>query len=240
MMRTADRSIRSMTEVVPGVFFVEGPSSNWTVLAGAGTVTLVDAGYPKDLNLVLQSMERAAPGAPLEAVLITHGHSDHIGPVRELSRLFGPRILAAQAEIPNIRRQVLHQVGVRQVLPRLLRYRVASWALHAVASGGMGDVAVSGVQPIPEDHTQVFSGHPVLPRVTPGHTPGHTVYELPHENILITGDALVTGHPTSRVTGIQELHRMFHTDPEMASGSFTRLAGLPGRIILPGHGPLLR
>jgi glyoxylase-like metal-dependent hydrolase (beta-lactamase superfamily II) len=238
---TTTRSIRSISQPAPGVHFVEGPSSNWTVLVGADTVTLVDAGYPKDLGLVLRCLEEVAPGRPLEAVLITHGHSDHIGSVSGLRERWAPRVLAGQAEIPNIRREVLHQVGFRQVLPRLLRRGVAGWALHAVASGGLADVAVAEVEAIGENRPLVFSGHTVIAVPSPGHTPGHTAYELPDAHLLITGDALVTGHPTSRRVGVQSLHGMFPSDPDQAAASLAsleRLAG-SGTVILPGHGPLL-
>ncbi len=240
MTRASTRSIRSSTEVAPGVHFIEGPSSNWTVLVGDDSVSLVDAGYPKDLELVLDSLAQVAGSKPLETVLVTHGHSDHIGSINELIARFAPRVLAAEAEIPNIRREVLHQVGFRQVLPRLLRYGVAAWAVHAVASGGLGNVGVASVQPVHENQPLQVSGHTVIPIPTPGHTPGHTVYELPVADILITGDALVTGHPTSRHTGVQALHDMFHTDPQRAAASLRVLEGMPHRVILPGHGPLLR
>jgi glyoxylase-like metal-dependent hydrolase (beta-lactamase superfamily II) len=240
-MKTA-RSIRSISQPAPGVHFVEGPSSNWTVLVGADTATLVDAGYPKDLALVLRSLDEVAPGRPLEAVLITHGHSDHIGSLAGLRERWAPRVFAGRAEIPNVRRDVLHQVGFRQVLPRLLRRGVAGWALHAVASGGLADVAVTEVEPIDENRPLVFSGHTVIAVPSAGHTPGHTAYELPGAHLLITGDALVTGHPTSRRPGIQSLHAMFHTDPDGAERSLASLRQLarPGTVILPGHGPLLR
>lgn len=239
MSTTSTRSIRSRTQVAPGVHFIEGPSSNWTVLVGDDSVSLVDAGYPKDLPLVLESLRQVADDKPLETVLVTHGHSDHIGSVNQLIARFAPRVLAAEAEIPNIRREVLHQVGFRQVLPRLLRYGVAAWAMHAV-SGGLGDVGVASVQPVQENQPLQVSGHIVIPIPTPGHTPGHTVYELPGTDILITGDALVTGHPTSRRTGVQALHDMFHTDPQGAAAALRVLEAMPSRIILPGHGPLVR
>jgi len=43
--------IRSTTRVSPGVLFVEGPLSNWTVFHGGDDVELVDCGYPADRPL---------------------------------------------------------------------------------------------------------------------------------------------------------------------------------------------
>jgi glyoxylase-like metal-dependent hydrolase (beta-lactamase superfamily II) len=231
-------------EVAPGVHFVEGPASNWTILSGDGTMTLVDAGYPADLELVEASLRSVAadsgPQLPrLTSVLVTHGHSDHIGTLTALRRRHEFDVLAAPAEVPNVTREQLHQVTVGDVLPHLYKPRFARWVLHAVRAGGLGDVGVPDVVPLDLGSARTFSGHRVVPTAAVGHTPGHTVYALPDDDVLITGDALVTGHPTSRLDGVQMLHPIFHDDLAEAGRTYGRLVEHRARVVLPGHGPAL-
>ncbi|MFD8463386.1 MBL fold metallo-hydrolase, partial [Streptomyces antimycoticus] len=56
--------------------------------------------------------------------------------------------------------------------------------------------------------------------------------------ILITGDALVTAHPTSRISGPQLLPDMFHTDRARALDSLVLIESLDADLVLPGHGPV--
>jgi hypothetical protein len=44
-----------------------------------------------------------------------------------------------------------------------------------------------------------------VPVRTPGHTGGHCAYHRPDLGVLVSGDSLVTAHPTSRIHGPQLL-----------------------------------
>jgi glyoxylase-like metal-dependent hydrolase (beta-lactamase superfamily II) len=232
-------AIVSQTEVVPGIHFVQGPASNWTVLVAGSGVALIDAGYPADLPLVEESIRRAG-GRPedLSSILVTHGHSDHIGSIGALVERYGPRVFGHPEELPNITRTELHQIGVGDILPRVWRPRVARWTVHAIRAGGLADVGVRTAQPFPDGST-TFAGHTVEAVPIPGHTPGHTAYLLRDAGILITGDAIVTAHPTTATAGPQLLAPMWHTDPDAARDNLRAIATIPARVILPGHGPLL-
>lgn len=234
----ARRKIRSIHHAAPGVAFVEGPGSNWTVLVGAsGDVSLIDAGYPADVELVVESI-RLAGGEPerLSSIYVTHGHSDHIGSINELRRRYHPRVFAAAAEIPNVSRQVTIQVGLRDVLRNILLLGVFCWALEAIAAGGLRAVGVSGVEAVSEGPIQIGDIEAEV-RVTSGHTPGHVSYYLTREQILIAGDVVVSAHPTSRTSGPQMLHDMFHADPAQLDQGNLALQALPAHTVFPGHGP---
>ncbi len=79
-----------------------------------------------------------------------------------------------------------------------------------MSAGGMSKAGVPEARPFAAGPLDV-PGRPV-PVVTPGHTSGHTCYHLPDAGVLITGDALVTGHPIVARTGPQMVAPMFQHD----------------------------
>lgn len=241
MLLCRPRQIRRISPVAQDVFFVEGPDSNWTILTGASSVTLIDCGYPNDIDLVEESI-RAVGVAPgdLRNLLITHGHADHIGSARELMRRHQVHAYASPAEIPNVRRDVCHQVTLRDVLPHLHKPRYTRWLISALQGGGTRPVAIDLVTPLRVGLTQEFSGHPVLPVETAGHTLGHTAFWLPKSRLLVSGDALISSHRTTTSTEVaHQLPDIFHADPCQASITFDRIASADSSVILPGHGPVL-
>ena len=238
----AAHRVRSIERVAEGVFFVEGPASNWIVLSGDGTASLIDAGYPNDVGLVRSSIAEVAGDVPLVAIAVTHGHSGHTGGINPLLADYpGAVVLTGDPERPNVRREVTYQVTAGAVLPHLVKPRFARWLRHAIQAGGLQDVAVPGATGLADGAEFSLSGHTVRARVTPGHTPGHTAYELPSIRAVATGDALVTGHAVSRASGPQALHPTFHHDVAAAVAQAKHLhREWSGQTLLPGHGPLLR
>ena len=227
-------------QVADGTHLVHGSNTNWVILTEGDAVTLVDTGYPGDREQLLASLAQvgSSPEA-VAAVLITHAHNDHLGSAEYLRAAHGTPVYLHEAEVPHARREFLHQVSIGTVLRNGWRPGVLPWAVHALRSGGTTPVPVTAPQAFPTAGALDLPGRPV-PVHTPGHTDGHCAYHLPGTGVLISGDALVSGHPTSRVEGPQLLPDMFHHERPRALASLDVLAELEGELLLPGHGPVHR
>lgn len=173
------------------------------------------------------------------AVLITHAHNDHIGSAEYLRTAHGTPVLLHPAEVPHARRDFLQQVSGGGVLRNAWRPGVLPWAVRVLRSGGTERHPVTAPRAFWADGPLDLPGRPV-PVHTPGHTDGHCVYHLPQTGVLVSGDALASGHTTSRVRGPQLLPDMFHHERTRAVSSLEIIERLDGDILLPGHGPVHR
>ncbi|MFI5852766.1 MBL fold metallo-hydrolase [Streptomyces parvulus] len=227
-------------QVADGTYLVHGSHTNWVILTEGDAVTLVDTGYPGDRRQLLDSL--AAVGSSpeaVEAVLITHAHNDHLGSAEYLRAAHGTPVLLHEAEVPHARRDFLQQVSVGTILRNAWRPGVLPWTVHVLRSGGTERHPVAAPAPFPAPGALDLPGRPV-PVHTPGHTDGHCVFHLPAAGVVISGDALVSGHAISRIEGPQLLPDLFHHDRARAVDSLDVIAGLDGDLLLPGHGPLHR
>ncbi|GAA4042329.1 MBL fold metallo-hydrolase [Streptomyces shaanxiensis] len=227
-------------QVADGTYLVHGSNTNWVILTEGDAVTLIDTGYPGDRAKLLASLsEVGSTPEAVKAVLITHAHTDHLGNAEYLRDTYGTPIYLHEAEVPHARREFLHQVNVGTVLKNGWRPGVLPWAIHAIRSGGTAHVPVIAPEAFPSAGPLDLPGRPV-PVHTPGHTDGHCAFHLPDAGVVVAGDALVSGHPTSRIKGPQLLPDMFHRERSRAVASLDVLEGLKGDVLLPGHGPVHR
>ncbi|MBG7700356.1 MBL fold metallo-hydrolase [Streptomyces sp. MC1] len=227
-----------VVRVQDNVYAVSGSNTNWVIVKDGDSCTLIDTGYPGDRDAVLASLHAVGLNPrSVAAVLVTHAHNDHIGAAEHLRAAYDVPVLMHHEEVPHARRDFLDQVSVGQVLAQAWRPGVLPWAVHALRAGGTTHVPVREPQAFPVPGALDLPGAPT-PVHTPGHTKGHCAYHLPGSGILISGDALVTAHPTSRISGPQLLPDMFHTDRARALDSLAALEAIDADTVLPGHGPV--
>jgi glyoxylase-like metal-dependent hydrolase (beta-lactamase superfamily II) len=247
-------------QVTANVFFASGTAVNWVLLRDGGDLTLIDGGYPGDLAAVEETI-RHAGGRPedVRAILVTHAHVDHLGAVSPFHRRYGTPAYLDPAEVPHARREYLEQLSPARLAANLWRPGVLPWAARIVRAGAMRDVAAPHAQPFPAplapdaswlpDQPQApdvagpialdLPGGPV-PVPAYGHTSGHTAYFLPAAGAVVTGDALITGHPVAATTGPQLPPAYFTHDQAQGRQALGALARLDADVILPGHGPVHR
>lgn len=230
----------NISEQAPGVFFVEGPASNWIVVRDETGFVLIDGGYPADRALVLESIRQMGlDPADARAVLITHGHVDHTGSAAYFSATYATPVLCAPEELAHVQGREKHQVTFGQVIVRAWRPRVFRWMIHAIKAGSLTAAPATQAQAWDAERLQTLPGSPEA-ILLPGHTPGNVSILLPEAGAIAVGDSFVSGHPLSRRSGPQMLHRMYHTDQAAALAATRGLDGITASVILPGHGPALR
>ena len=103
--------------VADGVWLVTGTDVNWVLVADADAVTLVVAGFPRDLPRVLLSLEQIGRSlGDVAAVVLTHAHPDHIGATERLRADRGIPVRLLDTEAPHAKGQVIEQISAVQIL----------------------------------------------------------------------------------------------------------------------------
>jgi glyoxylase-like metal-dependent hydrolase (beta-lactamase superfamily II) len=229
----------NVSEQAPGVFFVEGPASNWLIVRDASGFLLIDGGYPADRDAVLESVrELGLDPADAKAMLITHGHVDHAGSAGYFSQTFGTPVLCSPEELAHVQGKEKHQVTFGQVLVRAWRPRVFRWMLHVIKAKALQAEPATRAEAWTAEALRSLPGKPEA-ILLPGHTPGNVALLLPDAGAVAVGDTFVSGHPISTKSGPQMLHRMYHSDAATALAAARSLRTVQANVILPGHGPAL-
>ena len=196
---------------------------------------LIDTGVAGTKSLIKRAAEaRFGAGSRPSAIILTHGHFDHVGAVEELAREWDVPIYAHAAEHPYLTGQASYPTGDPSVGGGLMARLAAFYPTRPV------DIS-DRLQALPHDGT--LPGMPGWTWLhTPGHSPGHVSLWREDDQSLIVGDAFVTTAPESAyATALQspEIHgppRYFTIDWQRSKSSVRRLAGLKPELVIAGHG----
>ena len=219
-----------MREIVPGVHLIEGLSrAQVYVLDRADQWTMIDSGVAGDAEQIMAQLDNAGYDlANLQAIVLTHAHSDHTGTVAKLCRRSGAPVLAHQAEVPYI------EQTQSLAYPSRLR-RMLGWLFERISPTPPCQVGT----PLQDGATvDALGGLQVIH--VPGHTPGSIALYQAERRILFCGDAILHHGSSSGQGRIGLSPRIFSVDPEQAEASARKLAALPAEVACFGHGePIL-
>lgn len=225
-----------MTAVTARVHLARTPLVNWTLVSDESGVLLIDAGYPGDRDDVLSSLNRLGFGpADVRAIVLTHAHIDHLGSAIWFAHVHRTPVYCHAGEVGHAHREYLEQVSPVTLLAHLWKPSWLRWSAEVVGKGGLVRTGIPTAEPLSAEVAATLPGHPTaLP--TPGHTRGHCSYLV--DGVLVTGDALVTGHPLSRTRGPQLLPSIANHDQAQCVRSLSALATAGTEVLIPGHGDI--
>lgn len=221
--------------VAAGIHRVEDSHVNWYIVEADEKLTIVDAGLPTSWESLQRALHELGRGkADIEALVLTHGHFDHIGFAERLRAETGVPVYVHENDVPLTRHP--RQYGRARPLTRYLLTQFK--ALPIVA----GLVANRAWWPKPVKEVRRMDGGelavPGAPRVlfTPGHTLGHCALHFPDRDTVIAGDAMVTLNPYRGTTGPQIVSGAATVDEERALASLSAIADTAVGTVLVGHG----
>lgn len=221
--------------VADGVHCLTHANTNCYLVEAGDDLLLVDAGLPSMWPLLGQALTRLGRGpGDLRAVLLTHGHFDHLGFALRLQQKHQVPVFVHPADS----RLAAHPYRYR---PR--RNRVGYLVTHPGGWRPIGQMAAAGAltvrgvkQTLPLQAGPLdLPGRPVAV-LTPGHTAGHCAFLLADRDVLLCGDALVTLDPYTGQEGPQIVADGATADPDQALGSLAALARTGVATLLTGHG----
>ncbi|GAB3532704.1 hypothetical protein GCM10027443_16900 [Pontibacter brevis] len=212
------------------LFFIAEPDGSWV---------LVDAGVPGTTDKIRRAAEELfGENARPKAILLTHGHFDHIGGVKDLAEQWDVPVYAHPLELPYLTGQSSYPPPD-----------------SSVGGGGMAYMAFAyPKKPINiRNHVELLPTDNSVPGLTgwkwihtPGHTPGHVSLFREEDRVLVVGDAFTTRHAESAIavmTEKREVHgppAYFTPDWAAAHRSVDALADLQPEIAASGHGMPMR
>jgi len=222
-----------------GIHRVQDAHTNWYLVEEDAGVTVVDTGLPASWRSLVRALgELGRSLRDVEAVVLTHGHFDHVGFAERTRRWLGVPVWTH----PEERSVVASPWHYDHERSRLGYFRNPSFAKIFLEMTVMGAPLVKGVQetrPLEVGRRLDVPGRPEIV-FTPGHTHGHCSLVYADRGAVIVGDAFVMLDPYTGRRGPCIVAGAATADSGEALASLDAFTGVDATTLLTGHGPAWR
>jgi glyoxylase-like metal-dependent hydrolase (beta-lactamase superfamily II) len=223
--------------VAPGVWGRKELFVNFYMIQdqGTGNWALVDAGLKWSAPKI-KSMARELFGenAKPVAIILTHGHFDHVGALATLVKEWNVPVYTHEMEMPFLNGKSAYPPADPTVGGGMMA--TMSWLYP------LGPINISEhLRPLPYN-----SSIPELPDWkyihTPGHAPGHISLFRERDKVLIAGDAFVTTKAESAIYSLTNMKQLSGPPKYLtcnwasAKQSVMKLEALNPEVAATGHG----
>lgn len=168
------------------------------------------------------------------AIILTHGHFDHVGSVAALADEWRVPVYTHIMEVPYLTDLSSYPPPDPNAGGGM--FTAISWMFPNKAIN-----IAEHIRPLPEDGT--IPGLPEWQYIfTPGHSPGHISLYRKRDSVLLAGDAFVTTRQESLLSVLMQQEkisgppRYFTCDWQKAAESVSKLAHLEPEVVATGHG----
>jgi glyoxylase-like metal-dependent hydrolase (beta-lactamase superfamily II) len=229
-LREIKSDVAYYTNQIVNLIMIGERGENWV---------LVDTGMPKSAKEIIKAAEeRFGKNVSPTAIILTHGHFDHVGNIVDLIHYWNAPVFAHPLEFPFLIGEQAYPEPDTSVEGGMLA-KISSYYPNEPIN------ISESLQMIPSDGTV-----PGLPDWqwlhVPGHTPGQIALFRGNDRLLISADALITTRQDSFYRVLIQKEEVcgppvyFTTDWDAAYGSVKRLAALNPEIVISGHGTAMQ
>jgi len=223
--------VAALQDLIVNIIFYGAPGGRWV---------LIDAGMPFTAapKIRTAAARRFGPGSRPEAIILTHGHFDHVGALPALAQEWGVPIYCHRLEKPYLTGRSPYPppdptVGGGMMARLSFMYPRGPYDFSDYLLELPDDGSVPGMKGWRWIHT-------------PGHAPGHVSLFRDADATLIAGDAFVTTKQESAMAALTQapvVHRppaYYTPDWVAAYNSLRHLLNLRPSVAITGHGLPMR
>jgi glyoxylase-like metal-dependent hydrolase (beta-lactamase superfamily II) len=224
-------------EVRPDVYYYTNQIVNIILVGdpnGSDPWVLIDAGMPKSGAEILKVAEKRFGNRKPAAILLTHGHFDHVGSIVDLILEWNVPVYAHPYEQPFLTGEQAYPEPDTSVEGGMLAKISAIYPNEPINIR-------EALQFLPADGSVPF-----LPGWrwvhTPGHSPGQVAFFRDTDRLLVSADAFITVKQDSFYKVLMQKEEVcgppvyLTTNWQEAWESVRRLEALQPQVVIPGHG----